>query len=334
VKILITGASGFLGQEVIKQLSPDIKAICLSRKPGANLRGDILSWHIGLDAEKLKGHFDAIIHLAGLYDFRAESTDLQNSNVIGTHNALSFAKAAQIPTFINASTIAVAINSKNKIINAYELDADGEFPDHYSRTKAAGERLVKKYAEDMNCVINLRLGVLVGGTQSGKILRVDGPYHVIEAIRKIKSVLAKLPKRLPVPGSSLDRYPIIPVDTCAKAILRFLEKSKQESWTGYRSFNLTPETGMLAKEFYRDAFRHFNLADKKPIVSGQFSHKIMAGISRLTTIVPTEEIRYIANMPQFDSTETRIQLGEHWCPEYANFKESFWQGYEEYISNR
>lgn len=335
MKTLLTGATGFLGTFVQESLQGRHSFKFLTRQNIHNgIRGDITSWNMGLDPEALKGEFDALIHLAGLYDLRATEDKLQLTNVVGTHNALSFAKKAQIPIFANASTIAVTLNQSQDPISAYALDLNQPFPDAYARTKAAAEQLVKEASQDFKCVLNYRLGILVGSTQNGRIERIDGPYGVVQSLSRIQKLLKLAPKHMIVPGIHKRRMPIVPVNIAAKAIVDLTEIALEKDLSGYQSYYLTPNKGLHVKEYYRDSFQYLGL-NLKPILTENISTRILTkAFSFLDKNLPAEEMQYLMKMPRFDTQPTTDLLGLDWCPEYSDYKNIFWKGYDDYISNR
>jgi len=341
MRILVTGGTGFLGTEVLNHLCAAHEVTLISRQDGGNsgvkqIKADITLWNMGLEPEKFVGQFDCMLHMAGLYDLRASGDDLQLMNVIGTHNALSFAKKVKIPIFAFTSTIAAAINQTSRTVSPRVLNIDKPFPDEYARTKAMAENLVRTEAEHFKSVMNFRLGPLVGSTTTGKILRADGPYQVTQSLAKLRKLILMLPNRVPLPGSTDRRMPILPVDIAAKAIGRLmtLASDSPEEWSGYHSFHLVPEKGLLVKEYYRDAFQFLGLISKKPLLTENLPKKFVTKVTALVGSIPEQELFYILNMPNFETHETTKALGEDWCPEYRDYKQMFWKGYETYISNR
>jgi UDP-glucose 4-epimerase len=342
MRILVTGASGFLGQEVLFQGLEQHEISVLQRKKTIStplsthqptvLQGDILKWNLGLDPDAHKGRFDAFVHLAALYDLRASESDLQMTNVVGTHNALAFAKAAQIPIFAMASTVAVTINQVKATVGPTDLDLERPFPDHYARTKASAEALVVQKAKDFKAVLNFRLGILVGSSRTGNIERVDGPYAVIQSLKRLVPLIKRFPKVIPLPGSSHTRLPVVPVDIAASAMLQVIEKAEL---AGYQSFHIAPNEGLSLKEFYQDTLRHLRVFRQKPVLlnSDLINSAIRVAAVRLGAM-SKEEAGYAKGFSKLDTGSVRNLLGDGWCPEYADYKKQFWSGYENFISHR
>lgn len=235
-KVLITGATGFLGKWVVEALKtdcPQLSIVALSRQANEQagvdrvVKADLSRWDAGLDdadIETLKAEkFDLLLHLAGLYDLRVSLEDGYLHNVYGTHNALHLAELLKIPIFSHVSTVAVTMGheqtvdyrtadasirrpqfydkpteEKNTLPVAPDQELRGPFPDHYATTKAEAEKLVRSWSGEFPIrKLILRPGILVGDSKSGKILRVDGPYLAIEAFRRLRKVLEVWHTRTP-----------------------------------------------------------------------------------------------------------------------------------------
>ncbi|MBK7891272.1 MAG: NAD-dependent epimerase/dehydratase family protein [Bdellovibrionales bacterium] len=112
MRYLVTGGTGFLGRFVARELKlRGHSATFLTRKKTAvdHLEADLTAWDAGLDIKNLKGQYDILLHMAGLYNLRVSEDDAVLSNVIGTHTALTLAEKAEIPHFVHISTVAVTV---------------------------------------------------------------------------------------------------------------------------------------------------------------------------------------------------------------------------------
>ncbi len=99
MRYLVTGGTGFLGRFVARELKlRGHSATFLTRKKTAvdHLEADLTAWDAGLDIKNLKGQYDILLHMAGLYNLRVSEDDAVLSNVIGTHTALTLAEKAEI----------------------------------------------------------------------------------------------------------------------------------------------------------------------------------------------------------------------------------------------
>lgn len=130
MKILVTGASGFVGSALIpKLLSQGHTVYALSRNPLTGSRnlvpviGDILLPDLGI--EGIPGDIDAVYHLAAIAKL-GKDTDgsIWHTNVDGTKNIIDFCLKYHIPRLNFCST-------------AYTWDVNA-----YGRSKIAAEKLV------------------------------------------------------------------------------------------------------------------------------------------------------------------------------------------------
>ncbi|HEX2898902.1 MAG TPA: NAD-dependent epimerase/dehydratase family protein, partial [Bacteroidia bacterium] len=113
MKVLITGANGFLGARLARQLADakhEVKA--LVRRPGENadlqypgiqeVKGDVRdlpSLHAAMAG------VGQVYHLAALStDWAADLRDFYTVNVVGTVNVLEAAKAAGVAKVVNTSS--------------------------------------------------------------------------------------------------------------------------------------------------------------------------------------------------------------------------------------
>lgn len=332
--ILITGGTGFLGKWLCHFLKNEFEIKIISRNSEDEFKGDLSRWNAGLDIDLIKSKykFKAMIHLAGLYNFSAPAVDCYLNNLGATKTALNLAKQLDIPLFMNASTVAAAINCNKKTVSPYEINFDQAFPDPYSETKATAEFLIRNWEDQPFDRVNLRLGVLVGDTQEGKVDRLDGPYKAPVAMKTLKSLYGLLPVQL-WPGQGDRTLPIVPVDSAALAIVNILKWSLQQSKIGYRSFNLTPEQGLKVADFYARVSKYIGLPPHKNVLTGNLPDALVKRSAQWLAGFPASDLHYILNFPKYDSKDTVDVIG-NWCPEFASYERAFWRGYENFVQNR
>ncbi|MBN1302133.1 MAG: NAD(P)-dependent oxidoreductase [Melioribacteraceae bacterium] len=166
VKIVITGASGFVGRYVIDNLKEEYILYAVARR--SRKEADIpyhqnLNW-IQCDVAKTdclnevagylksEGGADLVIHLAAYYDFTNQyNPEYDRTNVGGTKNVLEFARTIGASRFIFASSLAACeFPKKGESINEDSLpDSECE----YARSKRKGELLVREYSKYFQCVV-------------------------------------------------------------------------------------------------------------------------------------------------------------------------------------
>ena len=166
-RILITGASGFIGKALAKALapSPSHDLICLSRRPtdqpGAiSVSGD---FSVARELHKLDpyGKIDILIHLAAVTGGCTEEDGLR-VNVVGAHHLLRYLIDRGCRKFVLASSIA-AVGMQSIDFRPLQLPMPDEHPcldrDGYGFSKYLMEevtRYLSRQNRDLD-FINLRL---------------------------------------------------------------------------------------------------------------------------------------------------------------------------------
>lgn len=146
VRVLVTGAFGFLGLALLRRLAPEHDLVATGHPPrnpmaratipaGVELReGELLEL-------KLEGRFDAVIHLAGGGGGARMATDparAVRTNILGSQRLLELAREAGAGRLLFASTIAVYGTQRGGLFR--ETDAT-HGDDLYGAVKEAAERL-------------------------------------------------------------------------------------------------------------------------------------------------------------------------------------------------
>lgn len=155
--VLVTGATGFLGSHVARQLVARGESVRVLARTSSN-RAALE----GLGAEVAEGDLrDAasldravagaqkVFHVAADYRLWAKNTDeIYESNVGGTKNLLAAAKKAGVERFVYTSTVAtVAVDRPELPSEATESKLE-EMVGHYKRSKWMAEREVMDAAKN------------------------------------------------------------------------------------------------------------------------------------------------------------------------------------------
>jgi nucleoside-diphosphate-sugar epimerase len=178
MKILLTGATGFLGKSIVESLVCNNNLINLSRTFG--------DYKISLDKEvpEFEQSFDLVIHVAGkahsVPKTELEKIEFHKVNVIGTENLLKGLEKSGVPEkFVFISSVSVYGQEFGKDINEeHQLEAK----DPYGLSKIEAEVLVMKWCKIHNVVCTvLRLPLLVGvnppGNLGAMIRAIDKGYY-------------------------------------------------------------------------------------------------------------------------------------------------------------
>jgi long-chain acyl-CoA synthetase len=284
-RILITGATGFLGREVLKNLlrdRPGARVVLLVRggdRAEAVVRGQRVVRHVtdsdtqaealgrleilpadlaadgcGLDPadrEAAVAGTTAIIHAAAAVSFDQTVAEARHINVEGTRQILALAEDAArrgtLRSFGYLSTAFVA-GRRSGLVREDELDVGQQFRNAYEKTKCEAETLVRSCADRLPIRI-FRPSIVVGSSDDGSTSSFKMIYWPLR-------VYATRRWRL-VPGYADTVVDLIPVDFVARAIASLVFDDRAAG----RTFHLCagPEGAATAGEIARFAAEFFAL---------------------------------------------------------------------------
>jgi len=225
-RIVVTGASGFVGRHLLDALKGRYKIFAVARRSqrqsGAPVHPNIL-WHRvdigdvdGLETlfQKIRdtGGAEVVVHLAAYYDFSGEEhPEYMRSNVTGLRNVLEQCKTLRLKRFIFASSTAACDFRPPGQSISETTPPDGAHI--YARTKKIGEEMLREYANRFPyCIVRFAalfsdwceypplymfLGSWLSDTWTSRVLAGRGissiPYlHVRDVVTFLKSLLDRL----------------------------------------------------------------------------------------------------------------------------------------------
>jgi nucleoside-diphosphate-sugar epimerase len=191
MKVLLTGALGFLGREVYKGLSTDYDVISLGRQSQNTVICDLTQ-----EKPLISGCIDAVVHAAGkahvVPKSREEAQAFFDTNLQGTKNLLASLDNAEVTKFVFISSVAVYGLEEGELINE-STTLDGNTP--YAASKIEAEKVVLDW-----CTLNnkeyliLRLPLIVGSNPKGNLGKMidafkNGKYARIGKANAQKSMV-------------------------------------------------------------------------------------------------------------------------------------------------
>jgi nucleoside-diphosphate-sugar epimerase len=179
VKVFVTGGTGFIGGEVVRQLrARGDEVVCLARSPEkagklADLGCEIVAGDLG-DAEAIRAGMegcDAVVHAAAMYEVGIPAKQrpaMYEANVRGTEVVLRAALEAKVPKVVHVSTVGVFGNTHREVVDETYEHPGKEFTSYYEETKLESHRIAKRMIaeEGLPCTIVQPGGVYGPGDTS------------------------------------------------------------------------------------------------------------------------------------------------------------------------
>jgi len=178
MKVFVTGGTGFIGGEVVRQLrgrGDDV--VCLVRNPEKGKSVAALGCEIATgdlsDAAAIRAGMegcDAVIHAAAIYEVGipvSQRQAMRDANVGGTERVLGAALEAKIGKVVYVSTVGIFGDTGGKTVDeTYEHPAKS-FTSCYEETKWEAHQVAKRLiADGLPCVIVQPGGVYGPGDTS------------------------------------------------------------------------------------------------------------------------------------------------------------------------
>ncbi len=166
-KILLTGATGFLGSYIRSVVAGHGTVLSLGRDSGNDFVCDLRS-----GPPSIKTRIDIVIHCAGKAHVVAKGKkveiDFNKTNYEGTVNLLAaLDQTPSVKKFVFISTVAVYGKEKGVMITE-DCDLAGKTP--YAKSKILAERALEKWAKNRDVKLSiLRLPLIVGSNPPGNL---------------------------------------------------------------------------------------------------------------------------------------------------------------------
>ncbi len=165
-RLIITGASGFIGRRLLDGLKEQFKIVGMARRSqlrcGAPFHDNIAWYQVDVgDRESVTAAFqfarasggaDYVIHLAAHYDFTGEEhPEYWRTNVDGLRNVLEECRTLDLKRFIYVSSVAACAFPPRGQALTETSPPDGEHI--YAVTKRAGEEMLAEFDDVPSCIV-------------------------------------------------------------------------------------------------------------------------------------------------------------------------------------
>lgn len=291
MKVLLTGATGFLGSEVFDYLKSDKNNLITI--VGRSKRNDVIC-DLSSESPEIKEVYDTIVHIAGkahsIPKKKEEEEVFYNVNHKGTKNLLDSLKNKSPKTIVFISSVAVYGKDFGEMINeSYPLE--GKTP--YAKSKILAEKEIISFSEKNN--INyfiLRLPLISGVNPPGNLGKM------MKAIKK--GYYFRI-------GKGLAKKSIVSSNDVAQLIC-----SLQDNKSGI--YNLTDRINPT----FRDIENHIARLHNKKIIS--LPKIIFTFLAKIGDILPffiinTNKLKKITDSLTFSDQKAVDELG--WEPTSA-----------------
>ena len=342
--IFVSGATGFLGTEVVSRLLAETEADIyvlvraeteeaaahrlrnawyheknLYRQIGRRVlpaAGDFTVPQLGLSEkmqQELKAHATRVFHCGAEIGFQTDEAILKETNCKGTENMTAFAKElTNLKCFVHVSTAYVA-GQKTGVIAEEELPAT-HFSSLYEKSKAEAEYIVM--TSGLPYAI-CRPGMIIGDSRTGWVKNFNTIYYVLK--------LVLLGKLRVIPTRSDTRLNVVPVDYVADAVVKIglADNAAGKTYHLTSPAEMQPRAGELLEYVRAWAKENLDTDIPKPAFvplhglknAGLAYNKRQEGrkktfLSNLLTLLP-----YFYSGQEFDRTNTDGAAGTydlHW----------------------
>jgi dihydroflavonol-4-reductase len=185
MKVFLTGATGFVGHHVARELAArgaDLRMLVRRTSRMDHLAGIRGETHVGdlgrpETLQSALAGCDAVVHVAADYRLWVrDHRDLYRSNVEGTRTLLERARAARVPRFVYTSSVATMHFFADGRVTDEDTPVDlADMVGHYKRSKFLAEREAMAAAGAGQSVVILNPTTPVGShdakpTPTGRIL--------------------------------------------------------------------------------------------------------------------------------------------------------------------
>lgn len=343
MNLLLTGATGLIGQRIVRRLAREGHKISLLVRPQSKskakelfsdlssltyIEGDIEDKDVVKNiytVSHLLDEIESLVHLAAYYDLEASLEEAYLKNVLGTQNILHLmSKMKSLKYFHYFSTYAVNPAKSGSVSENDLTEDDLLFEDHYSKTKNHAEHLVRRHNLSHVQTVIHRPGIIIGDSNSGVTTKHDGVYFFFDFVRQLKKInimRLRLPS-LPMLVHEKSDLPVLPVDILTEWSSHIISHPPKERM---RTYHLVPTPAIRTKAFLEASMELIGVPMKLlPLGPVKFITPILPYLK-----IPKEAAFYMNQLALFDRTNLEADYPELTCKTYTEYLPKIVKGYLE-----
>jgi len=342
--ILMTGATGFLGRYLVRDLMQQGRTVALlsraSKDETAQQRMDVLLEEMGVAGDAtlpqpvcLEGSLDQpnlglseealqwvrnncteILHNAAslTFDTDVRTNEPRKTNLEGTQYLIDLAATTGISIFHDVST-AYVCGLRSDLVREDDPVGINGFRNDYEHTKSLAEKAIKS-AQHLTTKTFYRPAIIVGEFESGRTTSYQGPYQTMlytwvcsQMAERNSEGRWEHPVRINLSGNELRNF--VPVDWVSMAIVKGIMNPACHG----RTYHLTPDVPVTTAELEATLEEYFGYSGVTFVSNANLPDADSTPAEIDFYKWTGQYHKYMSTEPRFDSTNTREHLGTS-CP--------------------
>ena len=238
--VLLTGATGFVGGEVLnrflQQQGRRVYALVRAKDDDAAAQrlpsharltavaGDIEAPRLGLSPEtaaRIEEEVTRVVHCAASVSFDLGLEESRRINVEGTRHVVELAERCRGLERLTYVSTAYVAGEPRRLFHEDELDVGQRFRNPYERSKFEAERMLRERGDGLPLQV-LRPSIVVGDSRTGRTTSFNVLYGPLKALAR--GAIPAIPGRR---GSPVD---VVPVDYVADRTVELAEHGRDGTY--------------------------------------------------------------------------------------------------------